>query len=52
VSDNRSGTGFGLGSVIAGIVSWVHWHSIGWCILHIVLGWAYLIYYVVVYGFH
>lgn len=48
----ESSSGFGIGSLIAGIVSWVHWHSIGWCILHTILGWFYLIYYVIKYGLH
>jgi hypothetical protein len=46
---NSSG-GFGVGSVIAGIISWVHWHSVGWCIFHVICGWLYVIYFLLVYG--
>ncbi len=38
-------TGLGIGNVIAAIVSWVTNHSIGWCIVHCLLGWFYVIYY-------
>ena len=43
--------GFGIGNLVAAVVSWVHWHSIGWCILHTLFGWLYCIYYVIRYGF-
>lgn len=42
-------TGVGLGSVIAVILSYTKWHSIGWAIIHGVLGWAYVIYYLIEY---
>ena len=44
-----SGTssGIGIGSVIAIILSWTSNHSILWCILHGILSWFYVIYYVV-----
>ena len=42
--------GIGLGSLIAVIISWVHWHSIPWMILHGFLGWVYVIYYLIKYG--
>lgn len=44
-----TGTGIGLGSVIAIVISYMKWHSIGWAILHGVLGWLYVIYYLIEY---
>ena len=41
--------GITFGSALAMIISYVQWHSIGWAILHGVLGWAYVIYYVIKY---
>ena len=42
-------TGVSLGCVIAAVVSYVHWQSIGWAILHGMLGWIYVIYYLINY---
>ena len=51
--DNRThvstGTGIGLGNVIAAVVSYCSWHSIGWAILHGIFGWIYIIYYAIKY---
>lgn len=46
-----SGTdsGIGLGAMIAVILSWQVNHSIGYCILHGIFGWIYVIYYVIKY---
>lgn len=54
MSDNNSssGGGIGLGSVIAAVLSYCKWHSIGYAILHALCGWIYIIYYVIQYGFH
>ena len=41
--------GIGLGNIIAVIISYRKWHSIGWAIIHGALGWAYVIYYLIVY---
>lgn len=41
--------GLGIGSVIAGIMSWSTFHSVGWCILHVILGWFYVIYWLIFY---
>jgi hypothetical protein len=43
--------GIGLGSLIAVIISLVKWGHIGWAILHALLGWLYVIYYLITYGF-
>ena len=38
------GNGFGIGSIIAAILSWTTNHDVVWCILHIFCGWFYVIY--------
>ena len=35
---------FGIGTMIAVVISWTVNHSIGWAILHGILGWFYVIY--------
>lgn len=47
---NSTGGGIGIGTVIAIILSWTVNHSILWCILHGILGWIYVIYWVFKYG--
>lgn len=42
--------GIGLGSVVAAILSYMKWHSIGWAIIHAIFGWFYVIYYWINYG--
>ena len=38
-----------LGGILAMIVSYVNWHSIGWAILHGCLNWGYILYYIIRY---
>ena len=38
-----------MGVVLAMIISYVNWHSIGWAILHGLLNWGYVLYYVIRY---
>lgn len=40
--------GIGLGNVIAAVISWTSWHSILWTIIHGMLGWIYVIYFLIV----
>jgi hypothetical protein len=49
VSDSRTaaGGGFGLGAIIAVVLSWSHNHSILYAIIHGICGWLYVIYYVI-----
>ena len=42
-------TGISLGSALAMIISYVNWHSIGWAIVHGLLSWGYVIYYLIKY---
>ena len=41
--------GLSFGSALAIVISYVEWKSIGWAILHGLLGWVYVIYYVIRY---
>ena len=42
-------TGVSFGSALAMVISYVNWHSIGWAILHGLMGWVYVIYYIIRY---
>lgn len=42
-------TGIGFGSALAIVISYVNWHSIGWAILHGLLSWIYVLYYLIKY---
>ena len=37
--------------VLAMVISYCNWHSVGWAIVHGLLSWVYVIYYVIRYGF-
>ena len=43
-------TGIGFGSVLATVISYHAYASIGWAVLHGALGWAYVIYYLLKYA--
>lgn len=40
-----------FGVVLATVISYVNWHSIGWAILHGLLNWFYVVYFIIVHGF-
>lgn len=42
--------GLSFGAALAMVVSYVKWQSIGWAVLHGLLNWAYVIYYIITYG--
>ena len=44
-SENSGSVGIGLGTLIAVLISWSLNKSVGWCILHGIFGWFYVIYY-------
>jgi Predicted transcriptional regulators len=53
-SSDKKTTGIGLnilgfGSCLSMIISYTAWKSIGWAILHGILGWIYVIYYIIKY---
>ncbi len=41
--------GIGLGTIIAVVISWSANHSVIWAIIHGILGWLYVIYYLIMY---
>ena len=42
-------TGITFGSALAMIISYTNWHSVFWAIIHGLLSWVYVIYYVIRY---
>jgi hypothetical protein len=46
-SSSAAGGGIGLGTLIAVIVSWTTYHSVGWAIVHGILGWLFVIWYLI-----
>ncbi len=40
--------GVGLGTIIAVVISWSRNESVFWAILHGILGWLYVIYYMII----
>ena len=40
--------GVGMGSLLAGLISWSHTQSLGWTFLHAIFGWIYVIYALIV----
>ena len=42
--------GVGFGTVLAMVISYVKWQSIGWAILHGLFNWVYVVYYIIKYG--
>ena len=47
MSKESAGGGIGIGAVIAAVISYAKWQSIGWAILHAFCGWLYVIYYLI-----
>ncbi len=41
--------GCGIGTILACILSWTTWHSVGWLIIHGLFGWFYVIYWMLFY---
>ena len=42
-------TGITFGSALAMVISYTAWKSIGWAIVHGLLSWAYVIYFIIRY---
>lgn len=42
-------TGITFGSALAMVISYVNWHSVGWAIIHGLMIWVYVIYYIIRY---
>ena len=41
--------GLQMGAILAMVVSYAKWQSIGWAIVHSLLNWVYIIYYIIKY---
>lgn len=44
--------GLSFGAALAMVISYVNWHSVGWAVLHGLLNWIYVLYYVIKYGWN
>ncbi len=42
-------SGITFGSALAMVISYSNWHSVGWAIVHGLLSWVYVIYFVLRY---
>lgn len=40
--------GISFGTCLAMVISYTNWHSIFWAIIHGILGWIYVIYFIIV----
>jgi hypothetical protein len=50
-NESSSSGGMGIiGCVLAVVLSAFKWHSVGWAILHGLLGWIYVVYFIFRYG--
>ena len=50
IINNKTVTeGLSFGAALAIVISYVQWKSIGWAIFHGLLGWVYVIYYIIRY---
>jgi len=42
-------SGITFGSALAMVISYSNWHSVGWAIIHGLMSWVYVIYYLIRY---
>ena len=42
-------TGITFGSALAMVISYTNWHSVGWAVIHGLMSWVYVVYYVLRY---
>ena len=49
IINDKTKVGITFGSALAMVISYAHWHSIGWAILHGLFSWGYVIYYLIKY---
>jgi hypothetical protein len=47
-SSSSGSAGIGVGSIIAAILSWKTYHDILWMVVHAILGWLYIFYWIFV----
>jgi hypothetical protein len=48
-SETVAEAGISFGCALGMVISYTNWHSIAWAILHGLLGWVYVIYYILFY---
>jgi len=46
---NSVKTGITFGSALAMVISYTNWHSVGWAVIHGLMSWLYVVYYVLRY---
>jgi len=42
--------GISFGAALAMVMSYANWHSVLWAVVHGLMGWVYVIYYIIRYG--
>ncbi len=42
-------TGISFGCALAMVISYTNWHSVGWAVIHGLMSWIYVIYYIMRY---
>lgn len=42
-------TGISFGTALAMVISYTTWHSVGWAIIHGLMSWVYVIYFILRY---
>ena len=42
-------TGITFGSALAMVISYTNWHSVGWAVIHGLMSWVYVIYFILRY---
>ena len=47
--NNSVRTGITFVSALAMVISYTNWHSVGWAIIHGLMSWVYVIYYIIRY---
>lgn len=48
MSKKTIGAGIGIGNIIAIVISWSVNHSVIWALIHGLLSWIYIVYYVLI----
>lgn len=44
-------SGIFFGSALAMVISYANWHSVGWAVVHVLMGWLYVGCYIIKYWF-
>lgn len=46
---NATKAGISFGSALAMVISYTNWHSVGWAIVHGLMSWVYVVYFILRY---